>query len=292
MTTDLLKHLSSGEGSPKLWIDFNVYAKKLLLGDGENPWASPAEYMSFYSQAHSLVKADIVVLNVWDLFQHWMQEDKEAIPSMSAKRRVSFALKTMLEAYPPRELLAEVITALNNNYGGSVPMVLVMPSPRSFIAKAHKAANNVDVEPDESNVDSAAMYVADYLRYYSETEISGVLLMEDPQLMPASGKEFSWYQPVFNVAKHYRWSVGVHLPSIDDGFVVPDDIDFTIVPAQSTAAANAMGLDITQSLWDGQAVNGLAAQELVNNDNSFYYLSIPADTKPESVLETLSDLRG
>lgn len=292
MATDLLNHLSSGEGSPKLWIDFNVYAKKLLLGVGENPWTSPAEYMSFYGQAHGLVKAEIIVLNVWDLFQHWMQEDKDAIPPMSGKKRITVALKIMLEAFAPRELLAEVITALSNNYGGSVPMVLVMPSPRSFIAKAHKAANGVDVEPEESNVESAAMYIADYLRYYSETELSGVLLMEDPELLPASGEELSWYQPLFNVAKHYRWSVGVHLPSIDDGFVVPDDIDFTIVPAQSTAAANSMGLDITQSLWDGQGVDNLAAQDLVNKDNRFYYLSIPTDTKPELVLERLSDLRG
>ena len=83
MATDLLNHLSSGAGSPKLWIDFNAYAKKLLLGEGENPWDTPAKYMSFYGQAHGLVKADVVVINVWDLFHHWMKEDQDAIPSIS-----------------------------------------------------------------------------------------------------------------------------------------------------------------------------------------------------------------
>jgi hypothetical protein len=81
--------------------------------------------------------------------------------------------------------------------------------------------------------------------------------------------------------------VGVHLPFADDGFDVPQAIDFSIVPAQSAAASNAMGVDISQPLWDGEGVDGKPAPE-----NGFYYLSIPADSKPEAVLETLSSLRG
>lgn len=288
MAIDLVSYLSSGDGSPRLWIDFNAYTKKLLLGENENPWASPASYMSFYGQAHGLVKAEIVVLDVWDLFQHWMQEDDEAIPSMAGKRRVTVALKTMLEAFAPRELLAEVITAMSNNYGDAVPMVLVLPSPRLFLAKAHKAANGVDVEPDESNIDTASMYLADFLRYFSETNLSGVLLMEDSALMPTNGSELSWYQPVINVAKHYRWTVGVYLPSVDTDFSVPDDINFTIVSNEPGAEVNAMGVDITSQLWNGQDTE----EVLDSEGKAFYYLTIPTDAKPESVLETLSSLRG
>jgi hypothetical protein len=287
VTTDLLNHLISGEGSPKLWIDFNAYAKQLLLGENENPWATPAAYMSFYKQAHGLVSAEVVVLDVWDLFQHWMQDDTDALPSMSGKKRITVALKTMLEAFAPRELLAEVITAMSNNYAGSVPMVMVMPSPRSLIAKAHKAANGDDVIPEESHVDTAAMYVADYLRYFSETELSGVLFLEDTVLMPTSSEELGWYQPVFNVAKHYRWSVGVHLPFTGEGFDLPDDVNFSIVPAGSSSATNSMGVDISNSIWDGQDIDELPA-----NENGFYYLNIPEETKPECVLDTLSSLRG
>ncbi|MBL4665096.1 MAG: hypothetical protein JKY23_03975 [Nitrospinaceae bacterium] len=287
MALDLLKYLSSSDGSPKLWIDFNAYSKKLMLAEGENPWTTPASYMSFYSQAHGLVKADVVVINVWDLFQHWMQEDEQAIPSMSGKKRITVALKTMLAAFAPRELLAEVLTAVSNNYGDSVPVVLVMPSPRSLLAKAHKTANGVDVEPDESNIDTASMYVADYLRYFSETGLSGVLLKEDSALMPESEEELSWYQPVYNVAKHYRWSVGIHLPFSGDGFVAPEDVDFSIIPAECSVAENSMGVDISRSLWQGEDNNQLLA-----NTNGFNYLSIPEDTKPELVLDTLSSLRG
>lgn len=287
MVIDLVNYLSAGEGSPKLWIDFNAYTKKLLLAEGENPWTNPASYMSFYGQAHGLVNADVVVIDIWDLFHHWMQEDEEAIPLMAGKKRITVAAKAMLEAFAPRELLAEVLTAIGNNYGGSVPIVLVMPSPRSLLIKANKAANGVDVEPEEAHIDTASMYVADYLRYFSEVDISGVLLREDPDSMPESAEELSWYQPIYNVAKHYRWSVGVHLPFSDDGFSVPDDVSFSIVPAGSAAAANAHGVDITQTLWEGKGANGAPV-----SDNGFYYLSIPTETKPELVLETLSSIRA
>ncbi|RKZ49814.1 MAG: hypothetical protein DRQ48_01415 [Gammaproteobacteria bacterium] len=286
MSIDLVNHLSSGEGAPRLWIDFNAYTKKLLLGEGENPWTTPASYMSFYSQAHGLVSAEVVVLDVWDLFHHWMLDDEDAIPSMAGKKRITVALKKMLEAFAPRELLAEVLTAVSNNYAGAVPIVLVMPSPRSLLAKAHKAANGDEVIPEESHVDTAAMYVADFLRYYSETDISGVLLMEDSALMPESGEEISWYQPVFNVAKHYRWSVGLHLPFTGESFDLPDDVNFSIVPAGSSAQESSMGVDISSSIWAGQGTD-----ELPGNEKGFYYLTIPEDTKPEFVLETISSLR-
>lgn len=287
MSLDLVDYLCTGEDSPRLWIDFNAYARELLLAEGENPWTSPAAYISFYGQAHGLVKADVVTLNVWDLFQHWMREDKGAIPSMAGKRRVTAALKVMLAAYPPRELLAEVITAMSNNYGGNIPIILVMPSPKSLLVKAHKAANGVDVEPDEMNIDTASMYVADYLRYFSTTDLSGVLLTESPALMPASGAEIGWYQPIFNVAGHYRWSVGIQLPVMDKNFEIPAAVDFSISPAHSEAGPGIRGVDITQSLWEGRGTGGAMMPE-----KGFYYLSIPAGLKPESVLETLSKLRG
>ncbi len=285
MAIDLVKYVSAGEGPPKLWIDFNAYTKKLLLADGENPWANPASYMSFYGQAHGLVNADVVVIDIWDLFHHWMLEDEEAIPSMAGKKRITVAAKAMLEAYAPRELLAEVLTAISNNYGGSVPIVLVMPSPRSILIKANKAANGVDVEPEEAHIDTASMYVADYLRYFSEVDLSGVLLREDPESMPGSAEELSWYQPIFNVAKHYRWSVGMHLPFSNNGFSAPDDVNFSIVPSDCSAADSSDGKDITKSLWE-------AKDSVSPANNGFYYLTIPEDTTPELVLDTLSGLRS
>ncbi len=286
MAVDLTSYLAAGGETPRLWINFNDYTKKLLLGKGENPWTTPASYMSFYGQAHGLVKAQVVVLDVWDLFQHWMKEDANAIPSMAGKRRVTVALKAMLEAFAPRELLAEVITALGNNYGSSTPMVLVIPSPRSLLVKAHQAANGELAEPDEMNVDTAAMYMADFLRYFSETDLSGVMLVEDPELMPANGEELSWYQPIYNVAKHYRWSVGVYLPSADTDYDVPADINFAIAPAGSPTAAKSKGVEITDILWGDKAGEALPAT------NGFYYLTIPTDAKPEEVLDTLATIKG
>ena len=74
MALDLVSYLAAGGETPRLWINFNDYTKKLLLGKDENPWTNPAAYMSFYRQAHGLVKAQVVVIDVWDLFQHWIRE--------------------------------------------------------------------------------------------------------------------------------------------------------------------------------------------------------------------------
>ena len=249
MALDLVSYLAAGGETPRLWINFNDYTKKLLLGKDENPWTNPAAYMSFYRQAHGLVKAQV-------------------------------------EAYAPRELLAEVITALANNYSSSAPLVMVMPSPRALLVKAHQAANGETAEPDEMSVDTAAMYVADFLRYFSETELSGVLLVEDPELMPASGAELAWYQPVYNVAKHYRWSVGSYLPTADADFDVPADLAFTIAPSASPLGAKSKGVEVTDLLWGDQAGEPLPSVQ------GFYYLTIPSDAKPELVLDTLSSLKG
>ncbi len=285
MAIDLVNYLSAGEGTPKLWIDFNAYTKKLLLAEGENPWANPASYMSFYGQAHGLVNADVVVIDIWDLFHHWMLEDEEAIPSMAGKKRITVAAKAMLEAYGPRELLAEVLTAISNNYGDSVPIVLVMPSPRSLLIKANKAANTVDVAPEEAHIDTASMYVADYLRYFSEVNLSGILLREVPESMPESAKELSWYQPIYNVAKHYRWSVGIHLPFSDTSFNVPEDVNFSIVPSTCSVSDSSCGKDISKALWKSMST-------VPPVGNGFNYLTIPEETTPELVLDTLSNLRA
>lgn len=285
MAIDLVNYLDDRENHPRLWINFNSYAKK-LLSKGENPWTTPASYMSFYGQAHGLVKADVAVLDIWDLYQHWMQEDKGALESMVTNRRVTAPVKKMLEAFAPRELLAEVITAVSNNYNGSVPIVLIIPSPRALVVKAYRAANDGDIEPDDMSVDTASMYLADYLRYFSETEISGVLLMEDESLMPLNSEELSWYQPVFNVTKHYRWAVGIHLPTAIENFVLPEGVNFSIVPAQSGLADESLGIDISENLWDQ------SSEPLEGKDRGFYYLSIPESSMPEAVLETLSTLKG
>lgn len=285
MAIDLISYLDEGGDNRKLWINFNDYAKKLLT-KGENPWTTPANYMSFYGQAHGLVKADVAVLDVWDLYQHWIQEDKDALESMVTKRRVTVPLKKMLAAFAPRELLAEVITAVSNNYNGSVPIVLVIPSPRALLVKAYQAANDGDIDIDEQSVDTAAMYLADYLRYFSDTDLSGVLLKEDESLMPLNSEELSWYQPVFNVTKHYRWAVGIHLPTEIEKFVIPEGVNFSIVPAQSGLADVSLGVDIGAQLWDQRS------EPLDVKSRGFYYLTIPEASKPEEVLEILSTLKG
>jgi hypothetical protein len=72
------------------------------------------------------------------------------------------------------------------------------------------------------------------------------------------------------------------LPFKNDGFSAPSEIDFTIIPEQSSASAESLGVDISQSLWTTGSTQNLS---------NFAYLSIPVDVNPEKVLETLSTLK-
>jgi hypothetical protein len=107
-------------------------------------------------------------------------------------------------------------------------------------------------------------------------------LVEDEELLPSSEEEIAWYQPVLNVAKHYRWSVGLQLPFQNEGFNAPDEIDFTIIPEQSAACSDSLGVDISHSLWTSSDAK---------ENTGFSYFTIPKDINPEKVLETLSTIK-
>ena len=66
--------------------------------------------------------------------------------------------------------------------------------------------------------------------------------------MPASGAELTGYQPVYNVAKHYRWSVGLYLPTADADFDVPADLAFTIAPSTSPLGGKSKGVEVTSAV--------------------------------------------
>jgi hypothetical protein len=83
-----------------------------------------------------------------------------------------------------------------------------------------------------------------------------------------------------------EFTPGIQAALAGESFDLPDDVNFSIVPAGSSAATNSMGVDITSSLWTDQDID-----RLPDNENDFYYVTIPEDTKPEFVLETLSSLR-
>ena len=147
-------------------------------------------------------------------------------------------------------------------------MVLAIPSPKQWIASAYCAAKDIDaVDISWDDAESASMYVADFLRSFSGCEISGLLIRDNTDQGPASDAEVTRYQPVLNVAKHYRWQ------SILDGC------------PQGYAPPPFTALKLSAQDWTQHPSS-------VKPDSACCYVCIPADAIPETVLEKLTQLRA
>lgn len=283
-----LADVLSGDGSRpgnRIWLQSSAYARRLLVGESGDPWMNVAQYVAFFSLAHGLLKPDVAVVDVGDLFESWLGRNPTAAAALAGKRRPTFALRKLLELEEPRAMLGEVIEALVKHLGGQAPLVLSMPSPRSWLVKANALANQEFGELEPECSEDGAMYLADLFRAVSEHPIAGVMLEERPgdPVLDAAGVDR--YRPIINVVRHYRWELALRLGVVSEpAQISPEDVDVLIGSGSVSRPSGLAGVDISQQLWAGQPVAPL-------NSRQFYFAEIPLDQQPELVLETLARLR-
>lgn len=274
-----------GGGGIRVWLKSSAYTRRLLLGEGSDPWMGAANYLAYFSQAHGLLRPDVAVLEVGELYDSWLSRNPELRDSMVSKRRLSLALRKLLEPEQPRALLSEVIEAVLAHLRGQAPLVLSLPSPRHWLYHANVLAGQTPAELDSDSIEDAAMYVADLVRSVSQHAIAGLLLEERGDDPVASASEFEYYRPLINVVKHYRWGLALHTGNAEQPCDIPpgeaDAVIGTVAPARD---GGAWGIDVSTRLWSGEAVPELDAGQ-------FYYVEIPATQQPEHVLECLTWLR-
>jgi hypothetical protein len=270
---------------PMLWIDSAAYTARLLEG-GSAPWLDVANFLAWQRKAQGLVRSDVLALPVAAVVAAMLEKTPGLREAMAAKPRAQFALKTLLADEALRAHLSELLAGLRACFVGA-PLVLQIPSPRAWVLQSYAQAhgNSDGVVIDEDVVDAAAMYVADFLRTFSEAGVDGLLLVEASADVPQANAELEWYRPVFNVAAHYRWQLGVKLPADADtamALKATDDIAFFVATADT--CASAIGQLTPVSYWG----NGIRP---ICSDTQFYYAEIPADANPETVLDRLTSLR-
>jgi hypothetical protein len=273
----LLDRLSSGK--PFLWLDDTAYADRLLAG-GKTPWSDPAAYVAFRRKAVGLLKPDANAVPLLGFAQAWVATHPALREAMAAKKRAVVPARTLLADEDLRAHLVETLRALRAAFAG-LPLVLVMPSPRALVTEAYRLAFGADaeVEVGADEADACAVYVAEFLRSFGESGVDGLLLEELEGAEPASAEEVGWYQPVINIAGHYRWDLGLRLPSGAAFSGEAGGVQFVIAPK---ALAGAMaGLALSAAFWTGEAASAA----------SFRYAVVPADAVPEKVLERLATLR-
>jgi hypothetical protein len=272
----LVDLLSSGK--PLLWIEATAYAERLLAG-GHAPWRDVAEFVAWHRKAQALLESNVVSLPVAPIGEAWRQADRDLAAAMAAKKRISAPLKVLLASLSLRAHIAEILRALRASYV-STPLALVVPSPRRWVGDAYASVYGEMPDVGEEETDEAAMYAADFLRAFGESRIDVLLLEESAASAPDDASQIRWYQPVLNVASHYRWDCGLRLPVWRD-LAGANGIDFCIAPAP--VAGLPTGLSLGESWRTGRAPDA--------PPSGFRYIEIPVDTLPEATLEGLAALR-
>jgi hypothetical protein len=278
---DLLPDAAGGTVNLRLWLKSSAYTQRLLLGEAGDPWESASKFLAYFSQAQGLLKPDVAIIEVGELFDSWLRRNPELKPELVAKRKLAYPLRKLLEQAPARALLSEVIEAVDAHLRGRVPLVLAMPSPRYWMRLANRAAGREDAELDDNNIEDSAMYIADLLRSVSSLPVGGVLLEEERSGSSVSPVDVDLYRPLINVAKHYRWPLALRIGS-DRLFDSPTlkDFDIYIGKANLPAAGRARGLDVSDQVWSDGLPDLKPAE--------FYFVEIAPDILPEHVLDCLS----
>lgn len=284
-----LADLINADGAPvgiRMWLKSSAYTRRLLLGASGDPWGSASQYLSYFSQAQGLLKPDVAVIEVGELFDSWLARNPGLKPELAGKRKLSFPLRKLLEQAQPRALLAEIVEAVLAHLRGQVPLVLAMPSPRHWLQHANRLAGRDDIEVDPDSIEDAAMYIADLARAVSVYEVGGLLLEEAMADQAAGPTDLELYRPIINVAKHYRWPLAVRLGEAElIANSALSEIEVLIGGAGPREGGMAQGVEVSAMLWGNDPVPPLLASQ-------FYFVEVPKDERPEHVLDCLARLRG
>lgn len=267
--------------SSPLWLDYGDYAGRLLAG-GQVPWGDVSAYVAWQRKAQGLLKSDVIALPLAPLCEAWLAAHPGLSETMAAKRRVVFPLKTLLADEALRSHIADLLTGLRASFPRQ-PLALVLPSPRAWMTLAYQQAHGVqdDAAGGADDVDSAAMYLADFLRRFGDCGIDTLLLQERAGAEPADAAELEWYRPVFNVCTHYHWDCGLHLPVAVQAPGTVEGLGFVIAPHRLDRGSPVIALG--EAFWSGAEPPPAAA--------GLRFAVVPASASPEAVLDRLAALR-
>lgn len=281
MATNLKQHLSTiaADRTP-IWIDASNYGQKLLNNDKEIPWEDIGACVSYHRQLQGLVNSDVIAIQVGDFYQSWLEKHPALKSAMKEKRRLGYALRTLLADSKAKQLLNEFVKALCDCHPDT-PVVLALPSPRKWMKEAYCYARDCDtVEVSWEDAESASMYMADFLRNFSDCDISAILLSDQTGEGVENDAHLLAYQPVINTAEHYRWEIVLlgaqndFTPNTDSG------VCFSLCRNYS----NTTGVFQSAAEWKNSELPLFSGE-------GFLFVEIPSNAIPEEVLEELANLR-
>lgn len=273
------KMIAAAAGRTPLWLDDADYAGRLLAG-GAPPWLDASSCVAWRRKAQSLLSSDVITLPLGAVIGAFVESNAVLLEAMRARQRTLHPLKALLADNSLRTHLLELARALRASFVDTA-FALECPSPRLLAAEtARRAFGATAGGLDDDDVDAASVYVAEFLRQFGETAVDAVLLMESADTEPANDEAMALYQPVINVAAHYRWQLGLFAPQGRFAGVGPS----FVVGRQVAPAGKHAGVIVDEEFWRSEVAPACPP-------HGFRYATIPAAVRPETVLARLAVLR-
>jgi hypothetical protein len=282
MPNNLLTSLDvapSGRSRP-VWFDSLAYCREKLLSGEPLPWHSPGDLTAFFGKAQGMFRSDALLVDLADMYAQLVDNDDALRTAMTARARPGYALRVLLADERARAVAVEAVSAVAAT-AGVVPVVLSLPSPSHWLTITAEQAGQELAPPDVDRAESAAMYVADFLRTFAASGVDGLLLDEGPT--PADDLvDPEAYRSVLNVADHYEWPV---LIRSDTTSAWPHGAVSGVAAWLGTVAVGApvarWGAVSGRDFWSGTDRS---------KESDFLLAVVPADADPEAVMQRVRAL--
>jgi hypothetical protein len=273
---DLLASLSappSGRATP-IWFDSLGYCRAKLLAGQPVPWGSPGELAGFSGKAQGMFRSDAVLVDLANLFAWRVADDPELRAAMSSRSRPGYALRTLLADEQARAVAVDAVGVASGR-GDATPVVLSMPSPARWLTVSAEQAGQHAAPPDPDRADTAAMFIADFLRIFATAPVDGLLLTESATAA-ADLIRPEVYRPVFNVTDHYEWPALVCTEAATAWPFGPvAGVAAWVGSAPPAQPAGTWGLFAGDDFWSGADAAG---------DPDVVLAVVPAQADPEAVM--------
>jgi hypothetical protein len=267
--------------SQATWFDSLAYCRTKLLAGGGVPWDSPGEVTAFFGKAQGMFRSDALLIDLGDLFARRVRGDDQLRAAMAARSRAGYALRILLGDEKARAVAVVAATAVTAS-ADVFPVVLSVPSPARWLAVAAILAGT-ETAPDPERAETAALYIADFLRTFAGCGVDG-LLLDEGALSARDLIHPGAYRPVLNVADHYGWPTLIRAgsaPAWPFGDVTGIAGWLGSDPSPHEHPARRWGIVANAEFWDG--ADPPMAADLV-------LAAVPADADPDAVMHRVRAL--
>lgn len=248
----------AGRSRPLL-IDDTDYSVAVIRQGADIPWTDTASAIAHFGQVRGLLNPDALWVDVARLYTSYLDTRPELLDAMGSRSRTGYPLRTLLG---DEQMLSATVEVLGTIAGSAHrPLILRLPSPAVWLAKAHAAVGNPLDSVDADGADSASMYIAEWLGRLGALPVALVLLdARGGQL----AEDLADYRAIANVLAHFGWSLGI------------------------------WAADGIRTAGDGPAIGVLDAQFWISGaevpDAEVLVTTIPSTASPERVLDQLLQL--